>query len=246
MIKKRICLAIDTTSPTLGLALHDLAAHAFPCLGRIFEIPDNKQTDVFFPTLDRLLKKSRLRRSDLALIAVDHGPGSFTGVRVGVAAARGIAQGLDIPVIGIGALEIIAWEAAGRIIAPRVTVAARLPALAGDAYIAVFERSAKGAWKTTRAPVWTTEAKADVELAKLARAGAHLAYIERADATPLFPQGLTPHKFTAPDPSALARLAFLKCGSVPSWSKFTIEKTIPIYLQPSWAERSKKLARARV
>ncbi len=246
MSVKRVCLAIDTTSPFLGLALHDLAAPGYPCLARVFEVPVAKQTDVFFPTLDRLLKKKRFKRSDLALIAVDHGPGSFTGVRVGVAAARALAQALELPIIGVGALEIIAWEAADRLAAARVTVAARLPALAGDAYFAVFERAANGAWKTKRVPVWTTETKVDAELAKLAHAGAHLAYVDRAGAALAFPAGLTLHKFEAPDPSALARLAFLKGGATPSVAKFGLEKVIPIYLQPSWAERAKKPARVRI
>ena len=240
---KRICLAIDTTSPYLGLALHDLSSPGAPGLARHFAVPEDKQTDALFPTLDRLLKSKRLKRADLALIAVDHGPGSFTGVRVGVAAARAVAQALALPIVGVGSLEILAWEAAEKTPPGRLTIAARLPALAGDAYFAIFERGAKGQWSTRRAPVWTTEANVDAEIALLAKAGAHLVAVDRANATSSYPAGLIVHRAIAPDPSALARLACARCGPRPSAATFSIERTIPIYLQPSWAERSKKPAR---
>jgi tRNA threonylcarbamoyl adenosine modification protein YeaZ len=242
-MSNRFCLAIETTGPYLGLALHDLSKAGFPCRARFFEARPGRQSDQLFPTLNGLLKKSRVKKSDLALIAVDHGPGSFTGVRVGVAAARGLAQGLSLPIIGVGSLEALAWQAASTLSGP-LTMAAHLPALAGEGYFAVFARTAAGRWNVRRAPVWTTGAVIERELSKLAKAGAHLAFVARRDEAPRFPAGLVLHSFPAPDPSAVAECALARVGGRPSAARFDVEKTVPVYLQPSWAERGKKASRA--
>lgn len=61
--------------------------------------------------LDAALAAAGWHRSRLDLVAVDVGPGSFTGVRVGLALAQGIALGLGIPVVGVGSLEAMARAA---------------------------------------------------------------------------------------------------------------------------------------
>jgi tRNA threonylcarbamoyladenosine biosynthesis protein TsaB len=65
------------------------------------------------PWVDALLTENGLQRSDLDAVAFDAGPGSFTGLRIGCAAAQGIAYALDIPVLAISSLSILAqaaWE----------------------------------------------------------------------------------------------------------------------------------------
>jgi tRNA threonylcarbamoyladenosine biosynthesis protein TsaB len=62
-------------------------------------------------TIDRALRDVGWERSSLARIAVGIGPGSFTGVRVGIAIAEGIATGLGLPLIGIGSLRALAFAA---------------------------------------------------------------------------------------------------------------------------------------
>jgi tRNA threonylcarbamoyladenosine biosynthesis protein TsaB len=63
------------------------------------------------PALERLLKAARLRPADLGLVVVGTGPGSFTGMRVGVAAARALAFGLRIPVVGVSSFDALAAAA---------------------------------------------------------------------------------------------------------------------------------------
>jgi len=58
-----------------------------------------------FPHIEAVMKKAGLTVDDLDLIAVSQGPGSFTGIRIGIAAAKGIAWGNDIPAVGISSLE---------------------------------------------------------------------------------------------------------------------------------------------
>ena len=72
------------------------------------------------PSADRLLRAAGRRPADLELIAVDIGPGSYTGLRVGLAAAKGLAFALGRPLIGVPSLDVLAEAAAaqGSAIAP--------------------------------------------------------------------------------------------------------------------------------
>jgi len=63
-----------------------------------------------FPMIDKVLARAGIGYKGVGRIAVCTGPGSFTGVRIGVAAARGIALGRGIPVIGISRFEALAAE----------------------------------------------------------------------------------------------------------------------------------------
>jgi len=69
---------------------------------------------------ESLLKNLEISLADIGLIAVANGPGSFTGVRIGVSAAKGLAWGLDIPVCGVSTLEAMAYQTfeAGSVICP--------------------------------------------------------------------------------------------------------------------------------
>ena len=61
------------------------------------------------PMLDALLSGNGLMPADVAEVIVGRGPGSFTGVRIGVATAKGLAQGLGVGLVGVGTLDAIAW-----------------------------------------------------------------------------------------------------------------------------------------
>ena len=65
--------------------------------------------------VDALLRQAGAHPRDLGRLAVGIGPGSFTGVRVGLAAARGLALALDIPVAGVSTLDALAAGAAGAV-----------------------------------------------------------------------------------------------------------------------------------
>lgn len=91
--------------------------------------------------VDAVLAEAQAGYADLARIAVTTGPGSFTGVRVGIAFARGLALALDIPAIGVGSLEAIAAPLER---ASEGTVAAVLDAKRGEVY-ALVRDTASGA-----------------------------------------------------------------------------------------------------
>ncbi len=67
-------------------------------------------TSRLMPAIDRILKDASLTLKDLDGIAVSLGPGSFTGLRIGIATAKGLAQGLNIPIVGIPTLDGLAFN----------------------------------------------------------------------------------------------------------------------------------------
>ena len=72
------------------------------------------------PMGEDMLKNAELSLKDVDLLAVAHGPGSFTGVRIGVSMVKGLAWASDKPCVGVSTLEAMAWHglAAGGLICP--------------------------------------------------------------------------------------------------------------------------------
>ena len=72
------------------------------------------------PMAEDMLRNAELTIGDMDLFAVAHGPGSFTGVRIGVSTVKGLAWAADKPCVGVSTLEAMAWHglAAGGVICP--------------------------------------------------------------------------------------------------------------------------------
>jgi len=72
------------------------------------------------PMGEDMLKNAELKLSDVDLIAVAHGPGSFTGIRIGVSMVKGLAWAAEKPCVGVSTLESLAWHgvAAGGYVCP--------------------------------------------------------------------------------------------------------------------------------
>lgn len=110
-------LAIDTATRWTGIALHDgaqlraeLGWHAI-----------NTQTIELAPTLSDLLRKVSVEPTEIRAVAVAIGPGSYTGLRVGLGFAKGIALAHNAQLVGINTLDIVA-QAAGKMSSHLVAV----------------------------------------------------------------------------------------------------------------------------
>jgi tRNA threonylcarbamoyl adenosine modification protein YeaZ len=88
------------------------------------------------PLIARVMKRSDMSLRDLDRVAVTTGPGSFTGVRVGLAAARGFAVGLTIPVVGVSTLS--AYAAPYLATNNKISVVAAIDARHEHVYLQVF------------------------------------------------------------------------------------------------------------
>jgi tRNA threonylcarbamoyl adenosine modification protein YeaZ len=102
-----ILLAIDTAAPRLALAL---LRDGDRVDALIEDIPTG-QAERLFPALAELLARNATTYADLTRIAVTTGPGSFTGLRIGLSAARGLGLALNIPVLGIPSLLALSLAA---------------------------------------------------------------------------------------------------------------------------------------
>lgn len=102
-----IILALDTASPICAVCL----TRNGKMLAESSEIIGTGHAERLMPMVQDAMARAMLKYSDLDLVAVSIGPGSFTGVRTGLAAAKGFAQALNVPAVGISTLEAIAFEA---------------------------------------------------------------------------------------------------------------------------------------
>jgi tRNA threonylcarbamoyladenosine biosynthesis protein TsaB len=119
-----------------------------------------RHTAQLLPTLDGLCRAVNLPVETWSAVAVATGPGSFNGIRTGIAAALGLALGAAIPLVGVGTLDVLAYQAFLCALHPlpsrQALLCAVLPAGRGEFYYAAYqpERAAG-----TRAP-WAAAARA--------------------------------------------------------------------------------------
>ena len=97
-----------------------------------FEIAPRRHAELALPWADAVLRQAGVARSELDAIAVGRGPGAFTGVRLAIALAQGVALALDRPVVPVSTLAALALQAR----APRVLAA--VDARMGEVYAAAF------------------------------------------------------------------------------------------------------------
>jgi tRNA threonylcarbamoyladenosine biosynthesis protein TsaB len=99
-------LALDTATRWASIALYNdtgiLSEFSWRCRGN--------HTVEMLPAVALMMKQARSQPSDLKAVAIAQGPGSFTGLRIGMGIAKGLCLALDIPIIAIPTLDIMAYE----------------------------------------------------------------------------------------------------------------------------------------
>ena len=101
-----LLLAIDTCGPSGSVALGRIPGRDLEVLGQA-ELAGRTYSATLVSAIAELLHAASLELRNIDGIVVVNGPGSFTGVRVGVSAAKGLAQGSGIPVVAISRLEVL-------------------------------------------------------------------------------------------------------------------------------------------
>ncbi|MCL2627119.1 MAG: tRNA (adenosine(37)-N6)-threonylcarbamoyltransferase complex dimerization subunit type 1 TsaB [Oscillospiraceae bacterium] len=200
-------------------------------LGQYFQNNGFSHSRTLMAMTSSLLSNLDLKASDLDLIAVASGPGSFTGVRIGVSAAKGLALGADIPICGVSTLEAMAYQS----IAHDVIICPVMDARRAQVYNALFE------WKNNslirlcedRAislDDLVAELKGYDKPCRPVGDGTDLLLAKKQDINILTPCSLTKYQ-TAYG----VALAALKAEPV------TAAQLEPFYLRPSQAERERSI-----
>ncbi|NLW48094.1 MAG: tRNA (adenosine(37)-N6)-threonylcarbamoyltransferase complex dimerization subunit type 1 TsaB [Firmicutes bacterium] len=131
-----LILGLDTATPWGTIALGDSEETFF----EITLKSGKGGGEYLLSLLEHFFAKSGKDLSEVDLIAVGTGPGSYTGIRVGLAAVRGLAEGLKIPAVGISTLRIIAENC----IQAAEWVAVVLDARRGSVYAALYQNGPQG------------------------------------------------------------------------------------------------------
>ena len=200
-------LAVSTSCAVATAALIRDGA----CVLELAADTDKRHAESILPLIDALLTRCGQTLSDMDLLAVDIGPGSFTGVRIGVSTINAMALAAELPVVPVDALQIVCEAASGT----SGPVCALLDARNGNGYAALYEGD-----KAIRPPDAVVTAE---YLASLPGGTALLGDIDAPDCAHTVPT------------ARLAGLAAYRLH-IPG-----VKAAAPLYLRPSQAERMWKL-----
>ena len=126
-------LAFETATEACSVAVYvDGEVH------ERFDLAPRRHAELALPWAEAVLAEAGVARSQLDAIAVGRGPGAFTGVRLAIAVAQGIALGLDRPLLPVSTLAALALRAGGE------RSVAAIDARMGEVYLGLFQREGEG------------------------------------------------------------------------------------------------------
>lgn len=209
-------LAIDTAHPAVSVCLMaqsspgPLARESLPMV--------RGHAEALLPMVDRLMKSAGLEFEQLSRVAVVVGPGSFTGIRIGIAAARAIGLAIGIPVVGVSSLSAFAAPFIGRTAGG--VIAAGVDAKHGQIYIQGFGPKGQSVLSARLATVRDAVRALGAGPLRLTGSGAAMMAIE---AWSMGMDAEVVGDTVAPDIDFVARLGFLadpsKAGARPYYLK---------------------------
>jgi tRNA threonylcarbamoyladenosine biosynthesis protein TsaB len=133
-----VLLSVDTSTNMTGIALHD----GKRVLCEIVWRNQARHTVELAPEVALMLRRNQLKAMDLTVLAVATGPGSYTGLRIGMALAKGLALAHSLPLVGIPTLDILARAQPSQRMPMLAIIQAGRKRLAGGRY-----KWQRGAWR---------------------------------------------------------------------------------------------------
>ena len=179
-----ILLAIDCSASLCAACVYDAGQGRE--LGREVRDLGKGHAEQLMAVIDVALGRAEKTFADLDAVAVSVGPGSFTGIRVGVASARGLALALKIPAVGVTTLEALACEAQEEF--PGRAVLAALDGGRGEVHAALYDKALKplfGPAATTLEEAARLAGEADAVLAGMLAQDVAARLNEPADTVPM-------------------------------------------------------------
>jgi tRNA threonylcarbamoyladenosine biosynthesis protein TsaB len=154
-----LVIGIESATQHAGVALADHGG----VLAHVASGRPKRHTETLMPAVDAACALAGRHIGEVGVVAVDIGPGLFTGMRVGIATAKGLALALDVPMIGISSLDLVAYPM-------RFTqrlIAACVDARKGEVFSALY-RQVPGGVQRVREPIVSTPEVLVAELDTLA------------------------------------------------------------------------------
>ena len=224
-------LAIESSAISAGCAIVEdgnMTAESFVRVGLT-------HSETLLPMVSNTLANAKLTADDIDCYAVSSGPGSFTGIRIGVAAVKGMAYTNDTPCVGVSTLEAIAWNCAGL----DGVICAVMDARRQQVYNALFGFDGQNPVRLCEdraisIEALTNELRNDSRMIWLVGDGASLCYDSMREILPnvrLVPEHL---RYARGFGVAMAAQRILSDDGAVS-----PDRLVPTYLRPSQAEREK-------
>ncbi len=216
-------LALDTSTENCSVALL--------IDDRIYsrsEVAPRDHTKKVLPMVDEVLKEADIQLNDLDALAFGRGPGSFTGVRIGIGIAQGLAFGADLPMIGVSTLKAMA-QACYRVSGATDVVSA-IDARMGEVYWGRFARQADGHWQEVDSEaVVAPQTLVDASLSDDKNwVSAGTGWQTYANELAALPYTVTAGEIEFPDAQDIVQLAKLE------WEQghtVSVEESSPVYLR---------------
>ncbi len=153
-MRREFTLAIEVSNPSAAepgsgedrsdVAVGEVQPDGSPRVMGVEPIgPDRRHDDDLVPAIDRLLRRFSLRPTDLARIAVSIGPGGFTGLRVGIASAKMIAETVGARCVAVPSAHVVARRVVSGIGWVPGTFAVALASKGDDTWVTVFSASGR-------------------------------------------------------------------------------------------------------
>ena len=232
-----LILALETATLTGSVALvdastaEDASSPAMKIVGEITLNLQSTHSERLMPSIHNLLEEASLSIHDLQGIALGLGPGSFTGLRIGVSTVKGLAYALKIPVVGVSTLETLACNVPyyGSVICPA------LDARKKEVYAAFFQGGGEGTI-TRRSEDWVLSPEnlcRRVSGQTLFLGNGAVAYGEVLRKNLGSLASFAPPELSLPRALNVARLALLKFKTAQTLDLFSFT---PIYIRRSEAE----------
>ena len=229
-----LVFGLDTATLTLSAALVEWEGGTSTLIERATVAPPVSHSSVLPALVSEMLERAHQKPSDLAALVIGLGPGSFTGLRIGLATAKGLCYALRIPLVGASSLEAMALAAApgrpdGTLLVPC------LDARKGEVYAGFFRTKGEGVVREAPDAAIGPEAL----LARVQGQPAEVFGIGREAYAPLARLPAPRQQTRTPDAFALV----LQVREVPAFAKHAVFALEPHYVRPSdseWTAKPKK------
>lgn len=230
-----LLLGLDTATLTLSAALVLREGSGERVLARAERPPPTPHSDLLPELLAQMLAGAGAGARDLTALVIGLGPGSFTGLRIGLATAKGLCYAAGIPLVGASSLAAMALAAApdaeeGELLVPC------LDARKGEVYCGLFRRRGGGIELEGAEMAMRPEALASRVLPERAQVFG----IGRDAYGPLQALASPRTRIRTPDAAALVRLV----GAIPAYDKQALFALEPHYVRPpdsEWTIKPKKV-----